>query len=131
MRSARAAFEHSGCGSKLGGVGPPLMAELMGKQRNFVDGGGFMLPESHLATGCFAALRSILNVHLEPRKLLFELACPFPEAKLSEAQVTLCEALTQHGARPDLNLRDVPARKMALVGLFGVDPKCVEESIPR
>ena len=56
-------------------------------------------------------------VHLEPRKLLFELACrkhktnPFPEAMLSEARVALCDALTKHGARRDVDLQDVPARQ--------------------
>ena len=127
MDSARAAFKLSGFGSKLGGIGPPLMAELMGKQRNFVDGGGLCSPglwppsrrkaQSPLAADCFAALHRILYVHLEPRKLLFELACrkhktnPFPEAMLSEARVALCDALTKHGGRRDLDLQDVPARQ--------------------
>ena len=127
LDSARAAFELSGFGSKLGGIGPPLMAELMGKQRSFVDGGGLCflglwppnrrIAQSPLAMDCFAALHRILYVHLEPRKLLFELACrkhktnPFPETMLSEARVALCEALTKHGARPNLNLQDVPDRQ--------------------
>lgn len=120
---------------QTGGIGPPLTTELMGKRREFVDGGGLCSPgrwapaqrqqSPPVAEDCFAALHRILHLHCSPRDVLIQLACqkhsgsPFPDDLLSEARAEVCKILKNHGAR--LPLGAVPERQpfhLALVEDF-------------
>ena len=123
-------FPKQRLGSGVWDTGPPMVSELMGKRRAFVDGAGLCSPgrwppeqrkdESldgrlGMAKQCFEQLQQLLRDKMDPCRLVLGLACgrhhdsPFDDNLLDDARLIIKRQVHRYGTQLDLD--HVPDRQ--------------------